>query len=90
MYCPRRPLARNRAGAVSASWASLTAVRLASQQSSLRPTLYALTKSAHLSLMRGRARELGPDNITVNLVQPRPIDTELNPANGDYAEMNSA
>jgi NAD(P)-dependent dehydrogenase (short-subunit alcohol dehydrogenase family) len=51
-------------------------------------TLYALTKSAHLAFTRGLARELGPDNITVNLVQPGPIDTELNPAHGDLAEVN--
>lgn len=51
-------------------------------------TLYALTKSAHLAFTRGLARELGPDNITVNLVQPGPIDTELNPADGEYAEVN--
>jgi len=51
-------------------------------------TLYALTKSAHLAFTRGLAREHGADNITVNLVQPGPIDTELNPANGEYAEVN--
>jgi 3-oxoacyl-[acyl-carrier protein] reductase len=51
-------------------------------------TLYALTKSAHLAFTRGLARELGPHNITVNLVQPGPIDTELNPADGEYAEVN--
>lgn len=51
-------------------------------------TLYAATKSAHLSLTRGLARELGGDEITVNLVQPGPIDTELNPADGEIAEVN--
>lgn len=51
-------------------------------------TLYSLTKSAHLALTRGLARELGPDNITVNLVQPGPIDTELNPAEGASADSN--
>lgn len=51
-------------------------------------TLYAMTKSAHLSLTRGLARELGTDKITVNLVQPGPIDTELNPADGAIAEVN--
>lgn len=49
-------------------------------------TLYALTKSAHHSFTRGLARELGPANITVNLVQPGPIDTALNPADGDSAD----
>jgi NAD(P)-dependent dehydrogenase (short-subunit alcohol dehydrogenase family) len=51
-------------------------------------TLYALTKSAHLALTRGLARELGPQNITVNLVQPGPVDTELNPANSESADFN--
>jgi 3-oxoacyl-[acyl-carrier protein] reductase len=49
-------------------------------------TLYALTKSAHHSFTRGLARELGPADITVNLVQPGPIDTALNPADGDSAD----
>ncbi len=39
-------------------------------------TTYSLTKSALLSFTRGLARELGPKNITVNLVQPGPIDTD--------------
>ena len=35
------------------------------------------------------ARELGPQGITVNLVQPGPTDTELNPDNGgELAELN--
>jgi 3-oxoacyl-[acyl-carrier protein] reductase len=51
-------------------------------------TVYALTKSALLAFTRGLARELGPQQITVNLVQPGPIDTDLNPANGDLARLN--
>ena len=51
-------------------------------------TLYALTKSADHAFTRGLARELGPSNITVNLVQPGPIDTELNPADGDSGDEN--
>jgi len=53
-------------------------------------TLYSLTKSAHLAFTRGLARELGPQDITVNLVQPGPIDTELNPADGNSADINRA
>jgi 3-oxoacyl-[acyl-carrier protein] reductase len=43
---------------------------------------YAATKSALLGLTRHLARELGPQGITVNLVQPGPTDTDLNPDNG--------
>jgi 3-oxoacyl-[acyl-carrier protein] reductase len=51
-------------------------------------TVYALTKSALLAFTQGLARELGPLGITVNLVQPGPIDTDLNPADGDLAGLN--
>jgi len=51
-------------------------------------TAYALTKSADHAFTRGLARELGAQNITVNLVQPGPIDTELNPADGGSADDN--
>ncbi|RYE95274.1 MAG: SDR family oxidoreductase [Oxalobacteraceae bacterium] len=47
-----------------------------------RLTLHALTKPAHHAFTRGLARELVPDNITENLIQPGPIDTNLNPADG--------
>jgi 3-oxoacyl-[acyl-carrier protein] reductase len=49
-------------------------------------TLYSMTKSALLAFTRGLARDLGPRDITVNLVQPGPIDTDMNPADGDHAE----
>lgn len=48
---------------------------------------YSLTKSALLGLTRHLARELGPKGITVNLVQPGPTDTEMNPANGALADV---
>jgi 3-oxoacyl-[acyl-carrier protein] reductase len=51
-------------------------------------TVYGLTKSTLLAFTHGLARELGPLGITVNLVQPGPIDTDLNPANGDLAGLN--
>jgi NAD(P)-dependent dehydrogenase (short-subunit alcohol dehydrogenase family) len=50
-------------------------------------TLYALTKSAHLAFTRSLAQELTPRKITVNVVQPGPIDTELNPAVGEEADF---
>lgn len=49
-------------------------------------TLYATTKSALSAFSKGLARDLGPRAITVNLVQPGPIDTDLNPANSDNAD----
>lgn len=48
---------------------------------------YAATKAALVGYTRGWARDLGPKNITVNLVQPGPIDTDMNPDNTEFAEM---
>lgn len=48
---------------------------------------YAMSKSALVGLTRGLARDLGPRGITVNNVQPGPVDTEMNPDSGDFAEM---
>lgn len=50
--------------------------------------LYAASKSALGGLTRGLARDLGARGITVNLVQPGPIDTERNPADGPNAVAN--
>ena len=47
---------------------------------------YAMTKGAIASLTKGLARELGPRGITVNNVQPGPVDTDANPAEGDHAD----
>lgn len=47
--------------------------------------VYAATKSALESFTRGLARELGPREITINLVRPGPIDTDMNPADGALA-----
>jgi 3-oxoacyl-[acyl-carrier protein] reductase len=46
---------------------------------------YAATKAALVGYTHGWARDLGPRNITVNLVQPGPIDTDMNPDNTDFA-----
>ena len=48
-------------------------------------SLYAMIKAAHNGLTKGMARDLGPDKVTVNLIQPGPIDTDMNPANGPHA-----
>jgi 3-oxoacyl-[acyl-carrier protein] reductase len=46
---------------------------------------YCATKAAVALYTRGWARDLGPKGITVNCVQPGPIDTDMNPANSDFA-----
>ncbi|MFF0154343.1 SDR family NAD(P)-dependent oxidoreductase [Micromonospora sp. NPDC005203] len=48
-------------------------------------TLYSMSKTALVGLTRGLARELGPRDITVNLVNPGPTDTDANPADGPNA-----
>ncbi|MFO6277231.1 SDR family oxidoreductase, partial [Pseudomonas aeruginosa] len=47
---------------------------------------YAMSKSALVGLTKGLARDLGPRGITVNNVQPGPVDTDMNPDDGDFAE----
>ncbi|MDK1377586.1 MULTISPECIES: 3-oxoacyl-ACP reductase family protein [unclassified Sinorhizobium] len=50
-------------------------------------TVYYMTKSALHSFTRGLARELGSRDVTVNLVQPGSTDTDMNPANGEFADF---
>jgi 3-oxoacyl-[acyl-carrier protein] reductase len=49
-------------------------------------SVYALTKAAVAGFTKGLARDLAPRNITVNNIQPGPVDTDMNPANGPFAE----
>ncbi len=49
-----------------------------------------MTKSARLAFNSGLARELGPSGVTVNIVQPGPIDTDMNPADSDRAATQRA
>lgn len=49
--------------------------------------VYAMSKSALQGLVQGLSRDLGPRGITINNVQPGPIDTEMNPSVGEFAEM---
>lgn len=49
--------------------------------------VYAASKGAVAVLTRGLARELGPRGITINDVQPGPVDTDMNPADGPFAPM---
>ncbi|MFE5945136.1 SDR family NAD(P)-dependent oxidoreductase [Streptomyces sp. NPDC056480] len=52
--------------------------------------LYALSKTALIGLTKSLARELGGRGITANLVHPGPVDTDMNPADGPYAEGQAA
>ena len=47
---------------------------------------YALTKSAVQGMARGLARDLGDRNITVNVIQPGPTSTDMNPEDGPMSE----
>jgi 3-oxoacyl-[acyl-carrier protein] reductase len=51
---------------------------------------YSATKGAVKMFTQGLSREVGDRAITVNNIQPGPIDTELNPASGDWAEPQKA
>jgi len=51
---------------------------------------YAATKGAVKMFTQGLSREVGNRGITVNNIQPGPIDTDLNPAAGDWAAPQKA
>ncbi|MFD9407432.1 SDR family oxidoreductase [Streptomyces sp. NPDC059989] len=53
-------------------------------------TLYAMSKSALIGLTKALARELGGRGITANIVHPGPVDTDMNPADGPYADPQAA
>jgi NAD(P)-dependent dehydrogenase (short-subunit alcohol dehydrogenase family) len=48
---------------------------------------YSATKAAVNLYSRSWARELAPRGITVNVVQPGPVATDMNPDSGDFADM---
>lgn len=50
-------------------------------------TAYSLSKSAMQGFVRGLSRELGGRNITVNNIQPGPVDTDMNPEDGPMKEF---
>ncbi|WP_422928402.1 SDR family NAD(P)-dependent oxidoreductase [Singulisphaera sp. PoT] len=52
--------------------------------------IYSASKFAVNGFTKGWARDLGPKGITVNAVQPGPIDTDMNPANGEMADSQKA
>lgn len=47
--------------------------------------VYAMSKSALTGLTKGLARDLGPRGITINTLQPGPVDTDMNPDNSDFS-----
>ncbi|OSZ71898.1 oxidoreductase [Sphingomonas sp. IBVSS1] len=49
-------------------------------------TAYALSKSAVQGIGRGLARDFGKRGITVNVIQPGPVDTDMNPSEGPFAK----
>ena len=51
---------------------------------------YSATKGAVKMFSQGLSREVGNRGITVNNIQPGPIDTELNPADGEWAVPQKA
>jgi 3-oxoacyl-[acyl-carrier protein] reductase len=51
---------------------------------------YSATKGAVKMFTQGLSREVGPRGITVNNIQPGPIDTDLNPADDEWAEPQLA
>jgi 3-oxoacyl-[acyl-carrier protein] reductase len=50
-------------------------------------TLYTMSKAALKGFTRGLARDLGTKGITVNLVQPGPINTDMNPSDTELADF---
>lgn len=48
-------------------------------------SLYSMSKTALIGLTKGLSRDLGPRGITVNLVNPGPINTDMNPDDGPLA-----
>lgn len=53
-------------------------------------TLYSMTKTAIVGLTKALSREFGPRGITANVVHPGSTDTDMNPADGPFAEANLA
>lgn len=48
---------------------------------------YAMSKAAMQGLVRGLARDFGERNITINNVQPGPVDTDMNPERGPMGDL---
>lgn len=53
-------------------------------------SVYALSKAALAGFTKGAARDLGVRGITVNNIQPGPVDTDMNPADTEFARSLTA
>jgi 3-oxoacyl-[acyl-carrier protein] reductase len=51
---------------------------------------YVATKAAIVGYTKGSARDLGPRGITVNVVQPGSVATDMNPTHGPFADIQRA
>jgi 3-oxoacyl-[acyl-carrier protein] reductase len=49
-------------------------------------SVYSMSKAALVGLVKGLARDRGPRGITINNIQPGPVDTDMNPATSDFAK----
>ena len=49
--------------------------------------VYAMSKAALVGRAKGLARDLASRGITISNVQPGPVETEMNPATGDFAKI---
>ncbi|EMX8644760.1 3-oxoacyl-ACP reductase FabG [Providencia stuartii] len=47
---------------------------------------YAMSKAAIVGLTKGMARDVASRGITVNNIQPGPVNTDMNPEQGEFAE----
>ncbi|MGX2993780.1 SDR family oxidoreductase [Streptomyces sp. JNUCC 64] len=85
-------LASQSAAALMGPGGRIIAVGSCMSQRVLAPggTLYTMSKAALIGLTKALARELGPRGITANVVHPGPVDTDMNPADGPFAALQSA
>lgn len=50
-------------------------------------SVYAMSKAALVGLVKGMSHDLGKRGITINNIQPGPVETEMNPSTGDFAKL---
>jgi len=50
-------------------------------------SVYAASKAAVQGLTMALSRDLGPHGITINNLQPGPVNTDMNPDNGPFSDL---